>query len=205
MDHYKPESLFAVSQESPREHLPWYAIRVQSRFAKIASIILRDKGFEEFLPLYRTTRKWSDRVKQMNLPLFPGYLFCRLDVSEGLLPVLTTPGVLGVVSAGTEPISIPEEEIRVVQAVVRSGLPAIPWPALCAGSSVLIEHGPLAGVEGIVLGIDKKCRLVVSVSLLQRSVAVEVQREWVRPLAHAGKRPNSLSDGHSLRLSPQIA
>ena len=184
MDH-EHESLTAIPEENAGRQHPWYAIRVQSKFAKVASAVLRQKGFEEFLPLYRAKRFWSDRVKELDLPLFPGYLFCRLDISERLLPVVTTPGVLGIVSAGRNPVSIPDQEIELVQAVVRSGLPAMPWPALSTGSLVLIEHGPLAGVEGVVLDVDKKYRLIVSVSMLQRSVAVEIQREWVRPLGQA--------------------
>jgi transcription antitermination factor NusG len=178
---------------------PWYAIRVQAKFENVASAALRQKGFEEFLPLYRAKRFWSDRVKELDLPLFPGYLFCRLDISERLLPVVTTPGVLGIVSAGRNPLSISDQEIALVQAVVRSGLPTTPWPALSAGSLVLIEHGPLAGVEGLVLDADKKCRLIVSVSMLQRSVAVEIQREWVRPLAQAERVSDVVPCAYSLR------
>jgi transcription antitermination factor NusG len=192
MYNYEPESPVAIPQGNARKHCLWYAIRVQSKFEKIASAVLREKGFEEFLPLYRASHRWSDRVKQLDLPLFPGYLFCRLDIAERLLPVMTTPGVLRIVSAGKIPIAVSDQEIQAVQVVVRSGLPAMPWPALCAGSPVLIEHGPLAGVEGLVLDVQKKCRLIVSVPLLQRSVAVEVQREWVRPLAY------------SLPYSPQV-
>jgi transcription antitermination factor NusG len=185
MNNHEPESLTAISQGKACKHHPWYAIRVQAKFEKVASTVLRQKGFEEFLPLYRAKRSWSDRVKQLDLPLFPGYLFCRLDIAERLLPVVTTPGVLGIVSAGRDPVAIPDQEIELVQAVIRSGLPAMPWPTLSAGALVLIEHGPLAGVEGVVLDVDKKCRLIVSVSMLQRSVAVEVEREWVRPLGQA--------------------
>jgi transcription antitermination factor NusG len=164
MDH-KHESLTAIPENACKQH-PWYAIRVQAKLEKVASDVLRQKGFEQFLPLYRAKRVWSDRVKELDLPLFPGYLFCRLDLSERLLPLVTTPGVLGIVSAGRDPVSIPDQEIALVQAVVRSGLPAMPWPALSAGSLVLIERGPLAGVEGLVLDADKKCRLIVSVSML---------------------------------------
>src|SRR5580693_1239738 len=150
IDH-EHESLIATPEENECKQHPWYAIRVQAKFEKIASAVLRQKGFEEFLPLYCAKRMWSDRVKQLDLPLFPGYLFCRLDLSERLLPVVTTPGVLGIVSAGRDPVSISDQEIALVRAVVRSGLPAMPWPALSAGSLVLLERGPLAGVEGFVL------------------------------------------------------
>src|SRR5450759_4877128 len=163
--------------------LQWYALQVQTKLGSIASVALRGKGYEEFLPLYRSQRRWSDRVKQLDLPLFPGYLFCRLDVQDRLLPVLTTPGVISIVGAGKTPIPVAEEEISGIRAILRSGLAAQPWPFLDVGSRVYIEAGPLAGLEGIITTIDKHCRLVVSVSLLQRSVAVKIERDWARPVA----------------------
>jgi transcription antitermination factor NusG len=163
--------------------MAWYAIRVQTKFASVASAALRGKGYEEFLPLYRSGRRWSDRVKQVDLPLFPGYLFCRLDVRDRILPVLTSPGVISIVGAGKTPIPIADEEIEGVRAVLRSGLVAHPWPFLNVGSRVHIDDGPLAGVEGIISNIDKNCRLVVSVTLLHRSVAVKIERDWARPIS----------------------
>lgn len=198
-----PESLVLIPQGNTHKH-PWYAIHVQSKFEKVASTVLRDKGLEEFLPLYSVKRQWSDRVKQVDLPLFPGYLFCRIDIAGRLLPVVTTPGVRGVVSAGRYPIPVSEQEIEAVQAVVRSGLPVMPWPGLIAGAPVLIERGPLAGVEGIVLDVNKKYGLIVSVPLLQRAVAVEIEREWVRPLAQAGRVSSVVPLGYSRRQSPQV-
>ena len=162
----------------------WYAIRIQSKYEQLAAATLRGKGYEEFLPLYRSRRKWSDRVKEIDLPLFPGYLFARFDASSRLMPILTTPGVISIVGAGKSPIAISNEEIAAVQAVVRSGLPTQPWPCLNVGSRVFIEAGPLAGIEGICLNVDKVFRLLVSIPLLQRSVAVEIDREWVRPVVN---------------------
>jgi transcription antitermination factor NusG len=197
------ESVAAIPQGSARKRHPWYAIHVRSKFERIVSTVLQEKGFEEFLPLYRAKRQWSDRVKQLDLPLFPGYVFCRIDLGARLLPVVTTPGVLGIVSAGKYPIAVSDLEIEAVQTVLLSGLPAMPWPGLSAGSPVLIEHGPLAGVEGVVLEVNKKYRLIVSVPLLQRAVAVEIERDWVRPLAQAGRLPGIVPLAYSLRNSPQ--
>ena len=180
--------------------MSWYALRIQSRLSGLASITLRCKGYEEFLPLYRARRRWSDRVKQVELPLFLDYLFCQFDVNDRL-PILTTPGVIGIVGAGKLPIPVDLEEIEAVRAILRSGLAAQPWPLLGVGSKVYIERGPLAGlegiltntdkvylergplagVEGIISNMDRVYRLVVSVSLLQRSVAVEIDRAWARP------------------------
>ena len=167
----------------------WYALQVKSRLSSIASACLRGKGYEEFLPLYRSPRRWSDRVKQIDQPLFPGYLFCRFDPHDRMVPVLSTPGVIGIVGAGKTPIPVPEEEIQAVRRVLSSGLAALPSPFLSVGSRIYIESGPLAGLEGIVSNVDKVCRLVVSVSLLQRSVAVEIDRHWARPV----QRPLALA------------
>jgi transcription antitermination factor NusG len=165
------------------DNLLWYAIRVETRLGRIASATLRGKGYEEFLPLYRSRRRWSTRSKELEFPLFPGYLFCRFDVSDRLMPILTTPGVIGIVGAGKMPVSVDSEEIEAIRAVLRSGFAPQPWPFLSVGSRVYVEGGPLAGAEGIIVNTDKVYRLVVSISLLQRSVAVEVDREWVRPIA----------------------
>src|ERR1035438_1462597 len=174
-----------------RDQLSWYALRVQSRLACLVSTTLRGKGYEEFFPLYCSERRWSDRIKKIELPLFSGYLFCQFDVSDRL-PVLTTPGVIGIVGAGKIPIPVDLDEIEAIRVILRSGLAAQPWPLLRVGSKVYIEGGPLAGLEGIISNTDKIYRLIVSVSLLQRSVAVEIDREWVRPIADA-MRPRAVA------------
>jgi transcription antitermination factor NusG len=161
----------------------WYALQVQSRLASVASSILRGKGYEEFLPLYSSRRRWSDRVKTIDVPLFPGYLFCRFDPHDRMVPVLTTPGVLGVVGAGKTPLPVADHEIECVRTVIKSGLAAQPWPFLGVGSRIYMEAGPLAGLEGMICNTDKVDRLVVSVTLLQRSVAVEIDRDWARPVS----------------------
>lgn len=165
------------------DNLPWYAIQIRARLGSVAAATLRGKGYEEFLPLYRSRRRWSDRIKELELPLFPGYLFCRFDVSDRLMPILTTPGVIGIVGAGKTPVPVDEKEIEAVRAILRSGLAALPWPFLRVGSKVYLERGPLAGLEGMITNTDKVYRLIVSVNLLQRSVAVEIDRQWARPIA----------------------
>jgi len=172
-------SLFAEYQTNV---LPWYAIQVRSKCETAVAQALRGKGYEEFLPSYRSSRRWSDRLVDVRLPLFPGYLFCRLNVSERLLPVLTTPGFVTIVGAGKSPIPIPDEEISTIRLVIESGLPAQPGPFLAVGCYARIERGPLAGVEGIVINANKKSKLILSVPLLQRSVAVEVSRDDIRPI-----------------------
>jgi transcription antitermination factor NusG len=165
------------------DQLSWYVLQIRSKLGSVVSATLRGKGYEEFLPLYRARRRWSDRIKEVELPLFPGYLFCRFDVSDRLMPILTTPGVIGIVGAGKTPLPVDDDEIEAVRAVLRSGLAAQPWPLLPVGSKVYIERDPLAGVEGIITNTDNVYRLIVSVSLLQRYVAVEIDPEWARPIA----------------------
>jgi transcription antitermination factor NusG len=161
---------------------PWYAVRVKSRQEHVVGMSLAGKGFERFLPLFRSVRRWSDRVKELDLPLFQGYVFARFDF-ERRLPILQTPGVVHVVGFGSQATPIPEDEIAAIQAVVGSGLPASPWPFLEAGRRVRVERGPLEGTEGILVSIKNRDRIVVSISLLQRSVSVEIDRNWIRPIS----------------------
>lgn len=158
--------------------LAWFALQVQSRLAKIASATLRGKGYEEFLPLYRRCRRSSGRSREIDVPLFPGYCFCRFDPSDRLLPILTTPGVMKIVSLGKTAVPVTEEEIESIKMVTRSGLPADPWPFPAVGEKVVIRRGPLCGLEGTVTDVAGAQRLVVSVTLLQRSIAVDIDRGW---------------------------
>jgi transcription antitermination factor NusG len=160
---------------------PWYAVRVRSNREHLVSVHLREHGYEQFAPSYKVERQWSDRVRKIDRFLFPGYVFCRLDPHDRL-PVLMLPGVVDLIGFGKLPAPIPDAEIDRVRKMVESGLPVASWPYLTAGDTVLIESGPLAGLEGILLRTKGKYRLVVSVNLLQRSVAAEIDRGWVRPL-----------------------
>jgi transcription antitermination factor NusG len=131
--------------------LSWYALRVQSRLVLVASATLRGKGYEEFLPTYRSRHRGADRLKELDAPLFPGYLFCRFDPQDRAIPIVTTPGVIGFVGAGKTPLPIADEEIETVRSVVQSGLAPQPWPFLMPGSQLYIERGPLAGLQGTVV------------------------------------------------------
>lgn len=162
--------------------LPWFALRIKSNFEKVTGQILEQKGYTAFLPTYQTRNRWSDRTKVIDRPLFPGYLFCRFDQTDRL-PILVTPGVVGVVGVGKTPMPVAEREIEAIQAVLRSGLPATPWPYVTVGQRLLIERGPLSGIEGILQEIKNSFRFIVSVNLLQRSVAAEVDASWVRPIS----------------------
>jgi transcription antitermination factor NusG len=187
----------AVDETQEFCRAPWFAIRVRSNFEKKVASGLHNKGFEEFLPLYQSRRRLSDRYKTVDLPLFPGYLFCRLDLDHRL-PLLTTVGFLYIVSVGNKPVPVDEGEIAAVQFVVRSGVPAMPWPSLAVGQRVRLEGGPLCGLEGAVTQVGTRDRICVSVTLLQRGVSVEVDRDWIRPLG-----PGRIPPTHSSSAFPK--
>ena len=160
---------------------PWFAVRVRSNYERITSTILRGKGYEEFAALYLTKRRWSDRLKEVELPLFPGYIFCRFDPDQRL-PILTTAGVVHVVGVGNNPEPVDQVEIAAVQAVVCSGLRVQPWPFLRVGERVRVDYGSMKDVEGVVVKLKNELRLVISVTILQRSVAIDIERCWIRPI-----------------------
>src|ERR1017187_6895822 len=164
-----------------QDNLFWVALQVRPRSEKLVWTALISKGIEVFLPLYTARRRWSDRVKELQLPLFDGYVFCKLNLLYRM-PVLTIPSVIQFVGIGKIPAPIEEEEITALQSLIKSGLPAMPWPFLQVGQKVRVEHGPLRDLEGILLQAKGSHRLVLSVSLLQRSVAVEVDRDCVTPV-----------------------
>jgi len=159
--------------------LPWFALRVRSRFEATAKQVLQGKEFETFFPSYQSRSYRSDRVKLVDRALFPGYVFCRFDPNNWL-PVMKTPGVLEVVSFGGKPAEVDHDEVEALRMLMRSSVPLFPHAFLRVGQRVAIERGPLAGLEGILERFDNNCRIVVSVSLLQRSVAAQIDAEWVR-------------------------
>lgn len=156
----------------------WFALSVKSRYEKIVATFLENKGYDWFLPLYKARRLWSDRIKEIDTPLFPGYIFCRFDIYDRL-PILVIPGVQHVVGGGKLPIPIESSEIEALQALSRTELAREPWPFLKVGDQVRIGYGSLAGAEGILLQIKGRHRLILSVTLLQRSVAVDIDSAWV--------------------------
>ena len=173
-----------LTKSSVNFQYPWYALRVRTSREKSVACLLRHKGFNEFLPLYASCRRWSDRIQQIDLPLFPGYVFCRFNALDRL-PILTTPGIVHVVGLGHIPEPVDEREITALQSVVASGLLMQPWPFLKVGQRVVIEQGPLRNVEGILKEEKGIRNLIISITLLQRSVSVCIERTGVRPLAQS--------------------
>lgn len=163
---------------------PWYGLQVRPRFEKQVHAVLSAKGFNSFLPLRVRNSRWSDRNKRTEIPLFPGYVFCQLDV-ENRLPILVTPGVQFIVGVGKQPSPIAEHEIAALQVVVQSQLDTQPCGYIAAGEKVRVEDGPLKGLEGLVTRCTNGRRVVVSISLLQRSVAVEIDTFRVSTISNA--------------------
>lgn len=157
----------------------WYALHVKSKCENRVYGDLCARGLEAFLPLRRAKHYWSDRAKWIDVPIFPGYLFTRFDLADRF-PILNSQGVAQIVGAGSTPIPIPDSEIAAVRAMIDSKIDLLPWPYLKTGQTVRIDHGPLAGLEGIVVRTPEcNPRIVVSVNLLQRSIAAEIERDWI--------------------------
>jgi transcription antitermination factor NusG len=178
----------------------WYALQVRTRWESSTSVLLAGKGYQTLLPTYQMKKSWSGRQRLVNTPLFPGYVFCQFDVHDRL-PVLVTPGVIAVVGRGKVPVPVEDGEVAAIQTVVTSGFPAEPWPYLEIGQKVRIESDSLHGLEGILINFKGNDRIVLSVSLLRRSVALEIDRSSVRPVG--ATRTGVLDSMGSHRLVPE--
>ncbi len=158
--------------------LPWFALRVRSQRETAVASHLRAKGYEVFLPVSAFQKRWSDRIKKTDRPLFPGYLFCKFDL-DNRLPVLKTPWLLQIVGLGRTPIPVDDEEVDAIRSLVMSGSAIELWPYAEVGQKVRIKSGTLRGVGGVLTEFKGNHKLVVSVTLLRRSVAVEIDSALV--------------------------
>jgi len=160
---------------------PWCAIYTRHQHEKSVSETLEAKGFEVFLPLYESTRRWKDRQKVLSLPLFPCYVFVRGAI-ERRLPVLTTPGVHMIISHGEKVATVPEAEIEAIRRTLEGHFKVEPHPFLRCGERVRVVRGSLSGVEGVLTRKKNLFRLVISVEMLAQSVAVEIDAIDVVPV-----------------------
>ncbi|MCW5983196.1 MAG: hypothetical protein KIT09_34215 [Bryobacteraceae bacterium] len=174
LDNTKTAAPTTISQDGSK----WYALTVKSRHEKTVAKALSYKRIAEFVPVYQDRRRWSDRWKSVETPLFPGYVFCFFSL-ERRAAVLSTPGVTSIVSFGGRAGAIPDTEIAALRAIAGSGLPARPWPHWLQGERVMIVGGPLRGVVGRVSCAGQSRHIVLSVDLLQRSVAVPVDHSLI--------------------------
>jgi transcription antitermination factor NusG len=165
----------------------WYALQVSCRKELSVAAQIESRGVECFLPRYKSIRKWSDRTKEIEQALFPGYLFSRFAY-ENRQQVVMAPGVLQVVGSGKEAIPVPDSEIEALQVAMRSEVATEPWPYLRTGERVKVNRGNLSGLEGILINFKGNHRVVLSVTLLQRSLALEVDLSWVTSLEEQSGR-----------------
>jgi transcription antitermination factor NusG len=178
---------FEKSEGAPVDPV-WYAVHTRHQHEKLVAQRLHNKGFEVFLPLYTEVRQWRDRTKRLELPLFSCYVFLRGDMDRQL-PIITTPGVHGMLATGGKLSGIPEEEIQAVRSVAENRVNVEPHPFLNCGDLVRVKSGALRGLEGFLVRKKGQTRLVVSVSLLERSVAAEVDVSAVERVAGFQARP----------------
>jgi len=157
----------------------WFALQVRPRSERAVAVMLESKGYQHLLPTYRPGQ--HEHARAIEPPLFPGYVFCRFEPRiRGL--IVTTPGVVRIVGFGKVPACLAESEVEAIRRICSSGVPVEPHPYVRIGDTVRVTQGPLQGVTGMAIGEGRASRLLVSVTLLQRAVAVEVDRDWLASL-----------------------
>ncbi len=159
----------------------WYAVSVRPRHEKLVTRHLEHQGVNYFLPAYRSVRHWKDRRKELEMALFPGYVFVNLNLRDRG-GVLRAPGVVQFVTFQGRPAVVPDSEIRALESGLHAGLRLQPHPYLRQGARVRVKRGPLTGVEGIMVRRKERFRLVLSIDLIMRSVMFEVDEADVEPL-----------------------
>jgi transcription antitermination factor NusG len=177
----------------------WYAVYTRHQHEKTVARILTVKGFETFLPLYQVARRWQDRVKLLSLPLFPCYVFLKAGL-ERRLDVVTVPGIHAFVLSAGRPASVSAVEIDAIRRGLESGAYVEPHPFVKSGDWVRVKSGPLEGIQGILVRKKSLYRLVLSVEMLGKAAAVEVDVAQVERLS--GKPPRG--QGSSYATPPLI-
>jgi transcriptional antiterminator NusG len=168
---------------STQVRLSWYGVQTRSRHEKRVAAMLQDKTIQAYLPLCTSRNQWSDRRKDVNTPLFPGYVFVRIDEdAQSRVQVLQTNGVVNFLGVRGVGVAIPNEEIETVQAILRKSIPVERHPFLQIGQRVRISGGSLEGLEGVLSAMPGPRRLVISIELIQRSVSIEVTGYDVQPI-----------------------
>ena len=177
----------------------WYAAYTSANHEKRVAEQLARRSVELFLPLYETVRRWKDRRVRLQLPLFPGYILVRLALRDRL-QVLQVPGIANLVGFSGIPAPLPQEEIDALRASLSNGVRAVPHPYLTVGRHVRVKSGPLAGMEGILARRKNGARFVVSLELIQRSIAVEMDEADLEAMPRAESGYPSSSAGSTLQV-----
>jgi transcription antitermination factor NusG len=160
----------------------WCAVQTRYQHERLANGILASKGFETFLPTFAKISQWKDRKKTIWEALFPGYLFVA-NIGERRIAVTTTPGVCSIVSTSGVPATIPANEIEAIRRAISSPYPTKPHANLKEGERVRVSHGPLTGIEGILIRKGSSTRLILSIEMLGRAAAVEIDGACVESAA----------------------
>lgn len=175
-----PRTVLPLPDFEGRRDSHWYAVTVYPRHEKQVVRQLEGRGVRCFIPMYRSLRRWKDRCKELDLVLFPGYAFVELELCSRLA-VLTVSGVVRFVTFQGQPAAVCDREIQALRSSLDSGVSVLPHPYLQKGRRVRLVRGPLAGIEGILVRRKDRFRLVLSVDLIMKSVALEVDESEVEP------------------------
>jgi transcription antitermination factor NusG len=171
-----------LEQEPAMSQARWYAVYTCANHEKRVAAELGTRDVEHFLPLYSSMRRWKDRRVQLELPLFPGYVFVRIALCQRLR-VVQIPSLVRLVGFGGLPTALPDTEMEIMRSGLSQNPQAEPHPFLTVGRRVRINCGPFAGLEGVLKRKRGGMRVVVSLELIQRSLAVDVEAADVSPLA----------------------
>jgi transcription antitermination factor NusG len=169
------------AEDAVQSELLWYAGYTASRHEKRVAEHFAQRGVEHFLPLYETIHRWNNGRHRVQLPLFPGYIFVRIALRERRR-VIEVPGFVRLVGFNSLPCPLPEADINRMKEALNKGVVAEPYPYLTVGTRVEVRNGPLQGMTGILVRRQTKCRVVISVDLIMRSMAVEVEAADVVPV-----------------------
>lgn len=162
----------------------WFAVQVKAHYEQLTAMILRNKGYEEFVPLayrYRESTGSPRGRSRIDRPLYPGYVFCRFDQAVAA-PIVTTPGVLRILGTRMRPLAVPDDDIARMRQIGTSAVNCYPWPYLRIGEDVGVVDGPLRGLHGFLLRVKNVDRLIISLDLIQRSAAVEIDASCIVPM-----------------------
>lgn len=180
----------------------WVVLQVRTGREIVIGCSLTQRGYEQFVPCYARRQRWSDRIKSIQTPLFPGYVFLRFD-AHNHWPVVTIPGVIRFVGIGHEPVPVEDSEVDAIRQVSNGSFTFGPCQFLKVGETIEIREGPLSGLFGIVMRLKGKCRLVLSVNVLQKSMFVEIDGSLVARASVSGTAASSLSHA-SLQSSATV-
>ena len=175
--------LFSALVIEPRP-FAWFALKVRTGGESSAAAALQNRGFDPYNPTYKERRRYSDRMKVVEKSVFPGYIFCEFDI-ERKLPIISSPGVEYIVTVAGTPAPIPETEMSSIRRVVAAG--ALASAFFTRGQHVRVTHGPLEGVEGMLVQDARGAHLVVSIDLLNRSAWLQIDQDQIKLVESKGR------------------